>query len=181
MALTVDDILIHPALEQCIRGQARSLLLIHDASPRIASLFATQQRWLMAHAALAQYFREVANSGAGLLTERVLDLVVRHEIASRNTAAAFLKEMLKYGIVCHVAASEGRRHRPVEPAPTTLDALLHWHLVHLATLDGIDGGDRSAALRAQPETLASLQTLIADGLLGSNMVREPDRTFALLT
>jgi len=34
MALTADEILGHPALEPCVRGQARSLLMIHDASPR---------------------------------------------------------------------------------------------------------------------------------------------------
>jgi hypothetical protein len=181
MSLTADDILQHPGLEACVRGQARSLLLIHDASPRLASLFGTRQRWLMAHTALAQYFRDAAAGGvgAGLLTGRLLDLAVRHEVASRNTATAFIKEMLKYGIVRHVAASEGRRHRPVEPAPTTLEALLQWHLVHLATLDGFDGGARSAAFRAEPETVRRLQPLIADGLLGSNMVRRPEPTFAL--
>ena len=181
--MTADEILWHPALEHRVRGQAWSLLLIHDADPRLGSLFATQQRWLMAHAAVAQYFRDVAAKGAGtgLLAARVLDLVEHHEIASRNTAAAFLKELLKYGIVRHVAASEGKRHRQVEPAPATLEALLQWHLLHLATLDGLDGGSRSAALFAEPATMSHMQPLIADGLLGSSMVREPDPTFALFT
>lgn len=49
MAMTADDILAHPALERCVRSQAQSLLSIQQTSPRIASLFATQQRWLMAH------------------------------------------------------------------------------------------------------------------------------------
>jgi hypothetical protein len=181
MALTADDILGHPACEGSVRELARSLLLIHDTSPRLASLFGTRQRWLMAHAAVAQYFRDVAAAGpgTGLLTGRLLDLVSRHEVASRNTAAAFLKEMLKYGIVQHVAASEGRRHRPFEPAPATLAALFQWHLLHLATLDGLDGGSRAAALRAEPESLRRLQPLIADGLLGSATVRQPEPTFAL--
>ncbi len=96
----------------------------------MASLFATQQRWLMAHAALARYFRNEADeTGAGLLAERFLELVERHGLASRNTASAFLKEMLKYEIVRFVADSEGRRHRPVEPAPAVLMALFHWHAV----------------------------------------------------
>src|SRR5450432_1404220 len=133
MPLNADDIFHHPMLESRIRGQAWSLLLVNDADPRMGSLFATQQRWLMAHAALAQYFRDTAaaGAGAGLLAARVLDLVERHEIASRNTAAAFLRELLKYGIVRHVAGSEGNRHRPMEPSPATLDALFQWHLLHL--------------------------------------------------
>ena len=90
MAMTADEILLHPALEPCVRGQAQSLLSIQEAAPRIASVFAPRQRWLMAHAALAQYFRsEPRDVGAGLLAERFLEIVERHEIASRNTAAAF--------------------------------------------------------------------------------------------
>jgi hypothetical protein len=135
----------------------------------------------MAHAAVAQYFRDVAAAGpgAGLSMARLLDLVERYEVASRNTAAAFLKEMLKYDIVRHVAASEGKRHRTFEPAPTTLAALFQWHVLHLATLDGIDGGTRSATLSAAPEALQRLQPLIADGILGDNTVRKPEPTFAL--
>lgn len=185
MALTADDILQNPVLESRVRGQAWSLLLINEADPRMGSLFATQQRWLMSQAALAQYFRNVtaadADAGAGLLAARVIDLVEHHKVASRNTAATFVRELLKYGIVRHVAGSEGLRHRPIEPAPPTREALLQWHLLHLATLDGLDGGSRSAALLAEPETVCRMQPLIADGLLGSNMVREPEPTVALFT
>lgn len=183
MALNADDIFLNPALEARVRGQAWALLLLNAADPRMGSLFATQQRWLMAHAAVAQFFRDVAvaGAGAGVLTARVLDLVEYHQIASRNTAAAFIKEMLKYGIVRHVAGSEGKRHRPVEPAPAALESLYQWHLLHLATLDGLDGGSRSATLAAQPEAVRRMQPMIADGLLGSHMVREPEPTFKLFT
>ena len=181
MALTADDILGNSAVEACVRRLAQALLMIHEVSPRLASLFGTRQRWLIAHAAVAQYFRDVAaaGTGAGLSMGRLLDLVERYEVASRNTAAAFLKEMLKYDIIRHVAASEGKRHRTFEPAPTTLAALFQWHLLHLAALDGIDGGIRSATLNAAPEALQRLQPLIADGLLGDNTVRKPEPTFAL--
>ena len=183
MAMTADDILYHPALEFHVRGQAKSLLQINDASPRLASLFGTRQRWLMAHAALSQYFRDSAaaatEADAGTLAGRLVDLVVRYEIASPNTATAFLKELMKYGIVQHVAASEGRRVRPIEPTPITLAALFLWHQVHLTTLDGLDGGGRVAALRAEPEKLRRIQPLIADGLFGSAPVRKPEPTFAL--
>jgi len=181
-ALTPDEILAHPALGTWVRGQAQALLLIHQASPRTSSPFATQQRWLMAQAALAQFFRnEAAESGSGLLPERFLDLVEHHQLASRNTAAAFVQEMLKYGIVGHVAASAGRRHRPVEPSPMTLAVLQHWLVVHLATLDGLDGGTRVETFRARPSALGVMQPLIADGLLASGEVRKPDRTFSLFT
>jgi len=181
MALTADDILANPAVEPCVRKLAQALLMIHDVSPRLASLFGTRQRWLMAHAAVALYFRDVAANGpgGGLPMVRLLDIVERYQVASRNTAAAFLKEMLKYDIVRHVAASEGKRHRTFEPAPTTLAALFQWHVLHLGTLDGLDGGTRSATLNAAPQALQRLQPLIADGILGDNTVRRPDPTFAL--
>lgn len=182
MAMTADDILAHPALERCVRGQAQSLLSIQGTSPRIASLFATQQRWLMAHAALAQYFRnEADNAGAGVLAERFLELAERQNLASRNTASAFLAEMLKYEMVRSVANSEGRRHRPFEPAPAVLVALFHWHALHLATLDGLDGGARVAAFQARPALLSAIQPLIADGLIGSGEIRKPAKTFELFT
>jgi len=148
----------------------------------MASLFATQQRWLMAHAALARYFRnEADDTGAGLLAERFLELVERHGLASRNTASAFLKEMLKYEIVRFVANSEGRRHRPLEPAPAVVMALFQWHALHLASLDGLDGGARMATFHARPTLLGVIQPSIADGLIASADVRYPPRTFDLFT
>lgn len=180
--MTADDILAHPALERCVRSQAQTLLSMHSASPRISSPFATQQRWLMGHAALALYFRhEADHPGAGLLAERFLERVERHDLASRNTASAFLNEMHKYELIRFVAGSEGRRHRPFEPTPAVLMALFHWHALHLATLDGLDGGGRVAAFHARPALLNAIQPLIADGLIGSGDVRKPPKTFELFT
>ncbi len=178
--MTADDILAHPALERCVRSQAQTLLSMHSASPRISSPFATQQRWLMGHAALALYFRhEADHPSAGLLAERFLERVERHDLASRNTASAFLNEMHKYELIRFVAGSEGRRHRPFEPTPEVLMALFHWHALHLATLDGLDGGGRVAAFQARPALLNAIQPLIADGLIGSGDVRKPPKTFEL--
>lgn len=182
MAFSADDILGHAALDRSVRQLAQSLLGIHDASPRLASVFATRQRWLIAHAACAQYFRNVAaeGAGAGMLTTQLLDLVARHKVASPNTAVAFRDEMVKYGVIQHVPGSETKRHPTYEPSQVTLAALYQWHILHLGTLDGFDGGGRSAALRADPQALRLLQPLIADGLLESNLVRKPDPTFKLL-
>lgn len=182
MALTADDILGHAALERLVRQLAQSLLQIHDASPRLASVFGTRQRWLIAHAACAQYFRNVAadGPGAGMLTAQLLDLVARHKVSSPNTAVAFRDEMVKYGVILQVPGSEGGRHPLYEPAQATLLALFQWHILHLGTLDGLDDGGRTAALRADPQALRRLQPMIADGLLESNTVRQPGPTFALL-
>lgn len=182
MTMIADQVLAHPALGERVRSQAQALLLLHQASPRTTSPFATQQRWLMSQAALAQYFRnEQAEPGGGLMAGRFVDLVVRHDLASRNTATAFLHEMLKYGIVRQLAACGTMRYRPFEPSPMTIELLLHWLAIHLATLDGLDGGQRSATLQAQPELLCVIQPMIADGLLASSVVRRPEKTFSLFT
>jgi hypothetical protein len=181
MAMTAEEIASHPALEQCVRGQAERLLSMQETSPRIASVFATQQRWLMAHAALAKFFRnEATEPGTGLLAEHFLDIVVQHNIASRNTASAFLKEMQKYEIVACLAGGAGRG-RPLAPAPAVLMALFHWHSLHLSTLDGLDCGTRVARFHARPALLQMVQPRIADGLIGSGEVREPEKTFSLFT
>ena len=57
MALTADDIAGHPGLHAAIRQQSRLMLQTYDGNPRLASVFGTQHRWLMAQAALALHFR----------------------------------------------------------------------------------------------------------------------------
>ena len=63
-------------------------------------------------------------------------------MASRNTADAFIKEMINYNFVRYIPGGKDKRIRPLEPTSTTLDTLSSWAMVHLATLDGLDGGQR---------------------------------------
>lgn len=177
-ALSADEIAGHPGLHVAIRQQSRLLLQIYDGNPRLASVFGTQHRWLMAQAALALHFR---GDGRGIRSARILDFVSRHGVASRNTADAFIKEMLKYGYVRLLPQAEDKRTRPLEPTEASLDALHGWVGIHLATLDRLDGGQRLEAFLGTQGALASLQPRIADGLLSSNRVRHPERTFSLFT
>ncbi|MER9201183.1 hypothetical protein NKH74_18570, partial [Mesorhizobium sp. M0933] len=121
MALVSEDIASHPALRRHVQAQSRTLLQTYEANPRLASVFATQQRWLMAHIGLGLYFnREPDDHRKGLTSARFMDDICRHSVASRNTADAFLKEMLHYGfIVSAVPAApfadgcKGRCSRPL--------------------------------------------------------------------
>ena len=103
--------------------------------------------------------------------------VLKHGLASRNTAAAFVNEMLKYGVVDHVADNRGQR-RPFEPSPATLTCCcigwrLHSHV----------GRPRRPRTRGSPARQAVIarndQPVIADGLLASRHIRQPDGAFAL--
>jgi hypothetical protein len=91
-----------------------------------------------------------------------------------------LHEMRQYGIVSHMADCGGKRYRRLEPSQNTLAMSLQWLAVHLATLDELDGGGRSAALRKQPSRFGAIQPLIADGLLASRAIRRSTENFSLL-
>jgi len=59
--------------------------------------------------------------------------------------------------------------------------LIGWIHIHLSTLDALDGANRLETFQASPQMLAKLQPLIADGLISSVPVREPQQTFSLFT
>jgi hypothetical protein len=182
MALTADDVAGHPGVHSAIRQQSWLLLQVYDGNPRLASVFGTQHRWLMAQAALALHFRRCSSGkGRGINSAQVLDSVSRHDVASRNTADAFLKEMLKYGFARLVPGATDKRTRPIEPTETSLEAIHGWIGIHLATLDRLDHGRRLETYLGTPGALAALHPGIADGLLSSARVRKPERTFSLFT
>jgi len=182
MALTLEEIADHPALHRCIRVQAQAMNQTYEMNPRLASVFATQQRWLMAHIGLALHFRrEPDDYRKELTTARFLDAIRQNSVASRNTADAFVKEMLHYGFIEYVPTAQDGRIRPLRPATASLEPVTLWLMAHLQTLDGLDGANRLALFLARPDALAMLQPRIADGLLSSNPVREPKQTFSLFT
>jgi hypothetical protein len=178
--LSAEAIANHPRLIDCIRRQASTLLSIHESDTRVASVFATQQRWLMAHLALAQYFAD-AGGGEGLRLTKFMEAVAAHGIASKNTADAFLKEMIKYGYIRQIAHAGDRRVRPLAPSSPALRAISGWLATHLATLDDLDGGRRAGLFLARPDLIAAVHPCIADALLRSQSIRAPAPTFSLFT
>lgn len=181
MPLTFEAIFAHPALTVCVRQIAQSFVDKYGDAPRLASVFATQQRWLLAQLAIAAYLESPERGApAGVSRARFLDLAVEARIASRNTAHAFAEEMLKYGFALRTEAAD-RRFRPLAIAPECLAAVDGWIKLHLASLDALDGGGRVARYSETPGALARLQPRIAGGLLRSYQIRTPDRSFSLFT
>ncbi|TPJ53280.1 MULTISPECIES: hypothetical protein [unclassified Mesorhizobium] len=177
--LDIEDIAAHPDLHRHVQEQSLALIHIYEASPRLASIFATQQRWLMGHVGLAMHFRrDPGDRRTALTVSRFIEFVHQHKIASRNTADAFIKEMLNYRIAEYVAGGDGRTH-PLQPTADTVRTFTGWVHAHLRTLDRLDGADRLARYLERPDMLAALQPLVADGLLSSKPVREPNQTFSL--
>lgn len=134
----------------------------------------------MGHIGLALHFESVTSSDPhGLNAASFLRRVKQCHVTSRNTAAAFLSEILKYGIITQHSHPSDKRKRVMVPAPATVEAIIGWIGLHLATLDTLDGGQRCAWFQASPlDTITRLQPEIASGLLHDETIRDPDRAFA---
>ncbi|TGQ16474.1 hypothetical protein [Mesorhizobium sp. M2E.F.Ca.ET.219.01.1.1] len=180
MPLSAAEIVRHPAALGSVQEQSRALIHVYETTPRLATVFATQQRWLLAHVGLALHFRRDPNDRRTEMTmARFIEVVRRHSVASRNTAEAFVKEMLRYNIAEYISASGDGRAHPMRVTEGTIETFTGWIHAHLRTLDRIDGGNRLTTFLDRPGMLSRLQPLIADGLLASDGVREPGRTFSL--
>src|SRR5215510_15866688 len=142
-ALSADEIARHPKVYAAIRQQSQQLLQAYDGNPRLSSVFGTQHRWLMGQAALALAFRAAASGqGPGVSGVRILDFITEHAVASRNTANAFLQEMVYYGWARVVPDATDRRTRPIEPSEASVAGIHGWIGIHLASLDRLDDGRR---------------------------------------
>jgi hypothetical protein len=182
MALSNSEIFDNPELYRVIKVQSANLYAMRGTDPRLAAAFATQQRWLMSHVGAALHYRGLVNGGkTGLHIKTFLDAVSAARIASRNTADAFIKEMIKYKYIEVLPSSGDRRIRPLGPMPHTLAAIDGWLRIHLHSLDSLAGGGRLSAYEAMPGAIARMQPLIADQLVIVHGVRHPERTFSLFT
>jgi hypothetical protein len=182
LALTADDILALPTLHDHVQGQSARMLDMFSSDSRLSATFATQQRWLMSHIGLSLHFRALSNgTGGGLYLSSFLEGVERHRVASRNTADAYIKELVKYKYVTLSVAAHDRRLRPMLPSQPAIEMLANWLQSHLYTLDGLTGGQRFATFQANPSVLTDVQPLVADGLLAAKAVRQPEKTFSLFT
>ena len=168
----------HPALRAVLKAQAGAFLAVHRQIPRIAAIFGTQQRYLLAQLATAMAFER---GERGLVVAHFLEAVKEHAIASRNTAIGFVEEMLHYRMAQTGPAGADRRSRPVVLAEATIAALEDWLAVHLQSLDALDGGHRYAGLRREPKLLVQVHPLIVRRLLSSQTTMQPARIFALFS
>jgi AraC-like DNA-binding protein len=182
VALTSDEILAIPALYSQIRVQSRAMIDMFESDTRMSAPFATQQRWLMSHVGLEIYFHSVTGGRSpGINISHFIDVVHKHGIASRNTADSFIKELIKYKYVIQTADPQDKRLRPLIPVDSVIRAIAGWLLVHLASLDGLAGGNRVETLHNAPGLLAYIQPAVAQGLITNRAVRSPEATFSLFT
>ncbi|ARQ59249.1 MULTISPECIES: hypothetical protein [Rhizobium] len=179
MAFTAETLAADDRFLAAILHCADQMLAIYRESPRIASIFAAQQRWLMAHAGFALHYGHPDYEKSGLYSGRFVDFAVKNDIASRNTAAAFMQEMLAYRFL-RPAPGADKRTRYLEPTEIAEQHFTRWLVTHMMILDSLDGGKRAVIIAADPAAMmTAIQPRIAKAIIGSQAVRSPGPTFNL--
>ena len=164
-----------PVLQQC----ARHLVGLYDLFPRVARLVSSQQKWLLSQSAYALHLeRDPSDPLSGITASRLLDIMVKFGAASRNTATAFLAEMLAYKLIRDVPGNTNRRSRPLEPTDVSSDAMEKWFCGQMHSLDLLDGGTRVAQLDADPTIFHRAQPIAAKRLIEDEAWREPSPCIA---
>lgn len=164
----------NPALFAVLQEGARHMIELYDHFPRIARLVAAQQKWLLTQAAYALHVqRNPADPLSGITASRLLDIIVEFGAASRNTATAFLAELLAYKLIRDVPGSPSKRSRPLEPTEISHEAMMLWFRGQMRSLDLLDGGTRVARLEANPEIFRRAQPIAAKRLIADRTWREP--------
>lgn len=176
--LTADAIATHEKVLDILRQQAGSFLIVERSAPRLAGVFGTQQRYLLAQLAAAMMFR---SKDLTLHLSRFLEAVAACRIASRNTAHDFIREMEKYGVIRSSVAPEDKRSRPLKLAEETIGLLGVWVGIHLKTLDMFDNGARAHTFAETAGMLARLHPEIVNRIMQSQRSVSPDGTFSLFT
>jgi len=163
--------LSHPEIYVVVRGQAQAFLARFAERPQIGRVFASHQRWLLGQIALMQYFET-----GQIVPARYYDFVDANGVASRNTADAFLKEMLTYGVAREISASD-RRSRPLVPSELSLDSAAGWLEIHLKSLDRFDGGERTREFTASGRDMRQMHPLMAAAFMRTPELREQPAVF----
>lgn len=179
MGLSKSEIENHPLVRPLLRKRAADLLAMHMANPRSAGIFATHQRWLLAHLALAKHFE--SGEPPGMYASAFAAEAIREEISSRNTAEAFLSEMVRYGFILSQPSPADRRINLLTISPPAVANVAGWLTSNLATLDALDGGDRAAKFTAAPTMIGRVESVAARGFFRSPGIRRPGPTFELFT
>lgn len=180
MPLKADDLLQNTTFPAALQALSGHLVAVFRQNPRLTLIFASHQRWMMAQCGFAlSCERNPEDPASGLYAAKFIERLVKHDVASRNTAAAFLKEMLAYRFIQPVADAPDRRTRPLEPSPVSVSGMMTWLKAHAGVLDELRGGNRLALLELHPELLRSAQPRIAHGVLTSPVIRDPGETFRL--
>ncbi|SSC73241.1 unnamed protein product [Ciceribacter sp. T2.26MG-112.2] len=172
--LTRTEIAVHPLFPTIEKQIAEHLIAIHLRTPRLSRLKASHRKWLMTHSLFALSLqRRDDDPLSGLTATRFVEIVMKLGAASRNTATAFLAELVAYKFLRDVPDVPDRRVRVLETTETAYDAMKAWFMGHMACLDRLDGGEREALALADPRIFRIAQPMAAAHLVEDPIWRDP--------
>ncbi len=173
-ALTRDEIRFHPLFPAIEKQIALHLIAIHDETPRLSRLKASHRKWLLTQSMYAMSLqRRPDDPLSGLTASRFVDLVMKLDAASRNTATAYLRELLAYKFLRDVPDIPDRRIRVLETTEASDTAMIGWFMGHMQCLDRLDGGHRSDLAAADPRLFRLAQPRAAMALVEDPVWRDP--------
>lgn len=179
---SVADIVAKPAFQNAVCVLAAGLFDAHKLSPRAASLFATQQRWLLSQVALAHHYQPFKGVEPGVSRRSLGLLGPMLGIVSRNTSYALYDEAIKYGVLdpLHVRGADGASM--AAPSSGAIAMVGLWYKLHFEALDALDGGQRHVDFLTDCQSLLPLmQPIVARGLLSSPQLRAPGPLYTIFT
>ncbi|MGV8936741.1 MAG: hypothetical protein ACOH2J_06430 [Allorhizobium sp.] len=173
-ALTRTEIVCHPLFFSVERQIASHLITIHVDTPRLSRLKASHRKWLLTQSLFALSLqRNPDDPLSGLTATRFIDVVMKLDAASRNTASAFLAELVAYKFLRDVPDIPDRRVRVLETTEASNHAMISWFMGHMACLDRLDGGTRSQLAAADPRLFRLAQPHAARTLVEDPAWRDP--------
>lgn len=170
-----EEMLYHPRFLEIERQIASHLFDIHHRAPRLARLAASHRKWLLTQMLFAMHVgRDRRDPRSGLTAGRFMQAATGQKVASKNTAASFLSELVAYKFLRDVAdETPDRRLRLLETTPVSWDAMHSWFMGHMKCLDYLDGGNRAVAVTADIRLFELAQPRAADILLLEPVWRTP--------
>lgn len=174
LMMTRADIAAHPLFPDIEKQIAKHLIGIHMRTPRMSRLKASHRKWLMTQSVFALALRRTDNDPlSGLTATRFVETVMRLGAASRNTATAYLGELVAYKFLRDVPDVPDKRVRVLEPTELSLNGLRSWFNGHLFCLDRLDGGNRELTSLAEERIFLIAQPIGADIMVSDPLWLEP--------
>lgn len=173
-AMTPAMLIAHPLFPAVDRDIAGHLITIHRDTPRLARLKASHRKWLMTQSMYALSIqRRDDDPNSGLNPARFIGIATTIGAASRNTADAFLKELLAYKFLREVEHGNDKRMRFLETTEASDRAMVSWFMGHMCGLDRLDGGEREKICAADPRIFRLAQPRAAERLIANPVWRYP--------
>jgi hypothetical protein len=118
--------------------------------------------------------RDPSDPLSGLTASRLMQVASDLKVASKNTAASFLAELVAYKFLRDVPdETPDRRVRRLETTEVSEEAIHSWFLGHMSCLDWLDGGNRAAITTLVPNLFRIAQPRAASALCLEPVWRDP--------